>query len=62
MADQRVELEKNLLLLEEEESRKDDEWALKKQEIKAFINNLCAEYMKLENEIRVKIQELSPLV
>jgi hypothetical protein len=57
-----VELEKKLLLLEEEESRKDKEWVLKKREIKAFINNLCTEYMELENEIRVKIQELSPLV
>lgn len=57
-----MELEKKLLLLEEEESRKDEEWVLKKREIKAFINNLCTEYMKLEDEIRVKIQELSPLV
>ncbi len=57
-----MELEKKLLLLEEEESRKDKEWVLKKREIKAFINNLCTEYMELENEIRVKIQELSPLV
>ena len=61
MNQQRMQLEQNLLSMEESESRKDREWEYKKQEIKDSIKNLCAEYMKLEDEMVFKIQELSPI-